>query len=68
MACAGEVRFLLQVEISNIYKAGGRVRKNHNLVYVPSLDAADELVTRLEAIGKLASDGRPILGLAARDL
>ena len=68
LACSGEVRFVLQVEISNIYKAGDRVRKNHNLVYVPSLEAAARLVTRLESIGNLASDGRPILGLAARDL
>ena len=40
-ACSsGDVRFVLQVEISNIYKKGDRVRKNHNLVFVPSLDAS----------------------------
>ncbi len=68
VACSGDVRFVLQVEISNIYKSGGRVRKNHNLVYVPSLEVAAEISKRLETIGNLASDGRPILGLAARDL
>ena len=68
-ACAsGEVRFCLQVEISNIYKKDGRVRKNHNLVYVPTLDAAKRFNEKLGAIGNLASDGRPILGLDARDL
>ena len=67
-ACAGEVRFVLQVEISNIYKRADRVRKSHNLVYLPSLEAADRFGERLAAIGNLASDGRPILGLDARDL
>ena len=64
----GLVRFVLEVEISNIYKREGRVRKNHNLVFLPSLDAAKRFNTKLSAIGNLASDGRPILGLDARDL
>lgn len=67
-SCRGEVRFVLQVEISNIYKKGERTRKNHNLVFVPSLDAAKRFTERLSSIGNLASDGRPILGLDARDL
>jgi DNA helicase-2/ATP-dependent DNA helicase PcrA len=67
-ACSGQVRFVLQVEISNIYKKDDRVRKNHNLVYVPSLDAARRFTEKLKAIGNVASDGRPILGLDARDL
>ena len=64
----GEVRFVLEVEISNIYKKDGRVRKNHNLVYVPSVDAAKRFNEKLGAIGNLKSDGRPILGLDARNL
>ncbi|MCK9461009.1 MAG: endonuclease Q family protein [Proteobacteria bacterium] len=67
-ACAGEVRFVLQVEISNIYKRDGRTRKNHNLVFVPSIDAAERLNAKLTTVGNLASDGRPILGLDARHL
>jgi DNA helicase-2/ATP-dependent DNA helicase PcrA len=67
-ACAGEVRFVLVVEISSIYKKGDRVRKNHNLVLVPTLEAAERFRTRLAAVGNLDSDGRPILGLDARDL
>ena len=67
-ACSGEVRFVLQVEISNIYKKGDRVRKNHNLVFMPSLEAAERFRASLAAIGNLESDGRPILGLDARDL
>jgi uncharacterized protein (TIGR00375 family) len=66
--CRGEVRFILETEISNIYKKAGRTRKNHNLVFVPDLEAARKLNRRLERIGNIHSDGRPILGLDARDL
>ena len=66
--CRAEVHFLLVSEISNIYKKNGKTRKNHNLVFLPSLDAAERFNRRLDAIGNIRSDGRPILGLDARDL
>ena len=61
-------RFVITGEISSIYKRDGRTRKVHNLILLPSLEAADELSARLEAIGNIHSDGRPILGLDSRDL
>ncbi len=61
-------KFLLSAEISSIYKRGGKVRKVHNLVYVPDFEAAHRLNARLERVGNLASDGRPILGLDCRHL
>ncbi|MEE8409562.1 MAG: UvrD-helicase domain-containing protein [Myxococcota bacterium] len=67
-SCAGPVRFMLSVEISNIYKRHDRVRKVHNIVYVPDFAHADALVERLARIGNLHSDGRPILGLDSHDL
>ncbi len=67
-ACRGEVRFILVSEISNIYKKDGRTRKNHNLVFLPSIDAAARFNRKLDTIGNIQSDGRPILGLDARDL
>ena len=57
------VRFMLEVEISTIYKKGEKTRKIHHLIYVPDLEAADRLITSLSRIGNLKSDGRPILGL-----
>lgn len=60
--------FCLQTEISSIYKRGGKTRKVHNLVFVPTLEEADKLSQRLSHIGNLASDGRPILGLDSHDL
>lgn len=61
-------RFVVTGEISSIYKKDGKTRKVHNLILLPSLEAADELSARLEAIGNIRSDGRPILGLDSRDL
>ena len=60
--------FILQGEISSIYKRGGVVRKVHNLVFMPNFEAAEKLCAKLAAIGNLESDGRPILGLDSRDL
>ena len=67
-ACRGTVRFLIGGEISNIYKKNDKVRKIHNVVFTPSFDATQKLQAELEKIGNIRSDGRPILGLDARDL
>ncbi|SFT94074.1 TIGR00375 family protein [Actinopolyspora lacussalsi subsp. righensis] len=66
--CHTPVRFMLSVEIATIYKYGDYTRKIHHLCYVPDFDAAEEFSRRLGNIGNLGSDGRPILGLDARDL
>jgi DNA helicase-2/ATP-dependent DNA helicase PcrA len=67
-SCAAPVRFMLNVEISSIYKKNGKVRKIHNVVCIPSFAGVEKLITRLERIGNLKSDGRPILGLDAKAL
>ncbi len=61
-------RFVVSGEISSIYKKNGRVRKVHNLILLPGISEAEKLSERLEQIGNLHSDGRPILGLDSRDL
>jgi DNA helicase-2/ATP-dependent DNA helicase PcrA len=66
--CRGDVRFILSVEISTIYKKGDRTRKVHHVVYAPDFEIADRFVQKLSKVGNLASDGRPILGLDSRDL
>ncbi len=68
MSCPGTVRFLLESEISSIYKKGGKTRKNHNLVFFPDVVSAERFNLKLDAIGNIRSDGRPILGLDAKDL
>ncbi|MDY6953622.1 MAG: UvrD-helicase domain-containing protein, partial [Thermodesulfobacteriota bacterium] len=66
--CKGPVRFMLCVEISSIYKKDGKTRKVHNLIFAPTLEVAKKINQRLERIGNIASDGRPILGLDSRTL
>lgn len=63
-----DVRFMLNVEISSIYKKNGAVRKVHNLVFMPDLDSMERFNSRLDRIGNIRSDGRPILGLDSRHL
>lgn len=61
-------RFVVSGEISSIYKKNGKVRKVHNVILLPSLEDAEKLSKKLETIGNIHSDGRPILGLDSHDL
>ena len=67
-SCRDSVRFILSTEISNIYKKNDKTRKNHNLILVPDLAVAEKFSAKLDDIGNIKSDGRPILGLDARNL
>jgi DNA helicase-2/ATP-dependent DNA helicase PcrA len=62
------VRFLLSVEISTIYKKGERTRKVHHIVFVPDFKSAENFRQKLSTVGNISSDGRPILGLDSRNL
>ena len=61
-------RFVVTGEISSIYKKNGKTRKVHSLILLPGLEDAERISARLEQIGNIHSDGRPILGLDCRDL
>ena len=61
-------RFVLTSEISCIYSKGGKVRKVHIIVFAPSIEAVEKINLKLEQIGNLKADGRPILGLDAKEL
>ncbi|MBU1045742.1 endonuclease Q family protein [Patescibacteria group bacterium] len=63
-----EVRFLLSAEISCIYSAKGKVRKIHIVILAPSIEAVKKINQSLSKIGNLKADGRPILGLDAKEL
>lgn len=62
------VKFMLTVEISTIYKKWDKTRKVHHVVFVPNLKTAEIFRNKLDAIGNIKSDGRPILGLDSRNL
>ena len=67
-SCEGPVRFVFQTEISTIYKKNGFTRKVHHLVLFPDFSSVHRFNARLDRIGNLRSDGRPILGLDSRAL
>ncbi len=66
--CQRPVRFLLSAEVSSIYKKNGHTRKVHNLIFLPNMEAALKLQATLARIGNIQADGRPILGLDAKEL
>jgi uncharacterized protein (TIGR00375 family) len=53
--------FMLQAEVSNIYRQNEKSRRVHNILLAPSFDIVDQINDFLKDYGKLASDGRPIL-------
>jgi uncharacterized protein (TIGR00375 family) len=62
------IRFVLTTEVSTIYSKGGKVRKLHQLIIVPSLKIAAQINAELGKIGNLSADGRHILGMDSKDL
>lgn len=64
-----EPLFLLSVEIASIYKQGEKLRRIHSLVFAPNLEVAQQINKELVKRGcNLMSDGRPIIGLSAKQL
>ncbi|OGE24323.1 hypothetical protein A2688_00065, partial [Candidatus Daviesbacteria bacterium RIFCSPHIGHO2_01_FULL_38_8] len=62
-------KFLLTNEISCIYSDKGKTRRIHIVVLMPSFDSVDRL--QKEFLGRkinISSDGRPIVGLSAKEL
>lgn len=62
------IRFVPSVEIAAIYSKGGKVRKLHQLIIMPDFAGVSELNSRLERIGNVKADGRPILGIDSKEL
>lgn len=62
------VRFMLQVEVSTIYRERERVRKIHTLIYAPSLEAAGRLNAAFARRANLLADGRPTFSFSVREL
>ncbi|MFC1613640.1 endonuclease Q family protein [Patescibacteria group bacterium] len=61
-------RFLLSTEISLIYKKNDKCRRLHILIFAPSIEVVKKINNHLDKIGNIKSDGRPILGLDAKEL
>jgi len=67
-SCRSEVFFLLTAEVSCVYRKNDRTRKIHSLIFVPDFESAMRLNAKLAGIGNISTDGRPILGLDAKEL
>lgn len=66
---ASELFFLLATEVSCIYSQGGKTRRIHTLIWVPSIASADKINKEMTRVGcNLMSDGRPIIGLTSIQL
>jgi uncharacterized protein (TIGR00375 family) len=64
-----DILFLFSTEISSIYKEGDKLRRIHNLIFVPSLETAEKVNKELVKRGcNLNADGRPIVGLSSKKL
>jgi uncharacterized protein (TIGR00375 family) len=63
-----DTRFILTAEISCIYSKAGKIRKIHLIIFAPSFEVVEKINAHLGWIGNLKSDGRPILGLDAKEL
>lgn len=58
--------FLLATEVSCIYSQGGKVRRIHTLIWVPTIAAARKISQEMTKRGcNLMADGRPIIGLTS---
>ncbi|MBT6691118.1 DNA helicase UvrD [Candidatus Parcubacteria bacterium] len=63
------VRFIISTEVSCIYRQNDKTRRVHLCILAPNLEAAAKINKGLADRGaKLASDGRPILGMSAKDI
>ncbi|MEE8377479.1 MAG: endonuclease Q family protein, partial [Candidatus Aminicenantaceae bacterium] len=62
-----DMSFILSTEISFIYSKTGKVRKVHLLVLAPDFESVETINGKLTGIGNLGSDGRPILGMDAKE-
>jgi uncharacterized protein (TIGR00375 family) len=67
-SCKADVYFILSAEISCIYSKNGKTRKVHSVILAPDFASAARLNLALAKIGNLNADGRPILGLDAKEL
>ena len=62
------LKFILTAEICNIFPSHNSIKRIHNVIFLPDLEAAERLSFKLAAYGSLGSDGRPMLQLSADDL
>ena len=66
---SSKTRFFIATELAAIRKHKDKTRRLHLCVFCPSLEVGEKFNRKLDSMGfNLKSDGRPILGLTAKEL
>ncbi|MFH1838439.1 MAG: endonuclease Q family protein [Candidatus Kuenenbacteria bacterium] len=65
---SNSVKFIFTTEISCIYTKNNKGRRVHILIFAPNLKTVEKINAKLSLKGNLKSDGRPILGIDAKEL
>ncbi|MEM3280213.1 MAG: endonuclease Q family protein [Candidatus Micrarchaeaceae archaeon] len=63
-----KTRFVLSVEVSNVFDVDGRTRKIHSCILAESIDVVEQVNEALSKFGNLGVDGRPTLNMSAAEL
>ncbi len=64
----GKALFAVTGEVCTNFEVGGRGRRIHHLIVLPSLEVAEQLCEALSGYGNLGGDGRPNLAMTGADL
>lgn len=62
------VTFMLTSELSCIYSKNKKTYRIHMMIFAPDFKTVDKINATLSRYGNLASDGRPILGMDAKEI
>uniref|UniRef100_A0A7C4TC43 DNA helicase UvrD n=1 Tax=candidate division WOR-3 bacterium TaxID=2052148 RepID=A0A7C4TC43_UNCW3 len=63
-----DIKFILSVEVNNIYTKNGRLRRIHNIIFAPDFETAEKINRYLSKFGNLEVDGRPTLSVPAEEM
>ena len=63
-----ETKYILGTEVACIYSQEGKLHRIHILLFVPKLEDVSKINEKLANYGTLPSDGRPMLGISAKNL
>ncbi|RLF18509.1 MAG: DNA helicase UvrD [Thermoprotei archaeon] len=62
------VLFLVEAEVETVHLYEGRVKRIHHVIFMPSLEVAEQLGEALSRYGDLERDGRPTLTIKPSEL
>jgi uncharacterized protein (TIGR00375 family) len=62
------VRFVLGGEIATVFDVGGKSKRIHQVILMPSFESVDALAEILSKKGDLRSDGRPQVSMTSAEL